>query len=522
MPPTVAAAGLCLLFMSSPPLRDPALTIEPIATLRLGPFLSGAAEIVAYDPATQRLFVVNGDSNTVEILSIENPSDPRPVGRIFLSLFGAGVNSVAVRDGLVATAVAGFVKTDPGKMVLFSTDGVFIALAEVGALPDMVCFTPDGRHILTANEGEPSDDYAIDPEGSVSIIEVPEDPRRLGQRHVRTADFRRFDASGVHSDIRVFGPGASVAQDLEPEYIAFAPDSSTAFVVLQENNALGVIDIENAAVTELLPLGFKDHRLPGQGLDASDRTAGIDIRPWPVLGMYQPDTMHAFTARDGVTYLVTADEGDTRGYPGFDETARVKDLTLDPEAFPDADMLQRDDQLGRLEVARTMGDDDADGRHERIFAFGARGFSIRDTFGNLVFDSGDAFERITAEHAPTLFNTDNVPDAGFKNRSDNRGPEPEALAVGRIGDRDYAFIGLERTGGIVIYDITVPAESSFVHFWTNRDPDPQARTGDLGPECLLFIPSARSPTGAPLLVSANEISGTLTIHRLLTRPEPAP
>ncbi len=522
MPPTAAAAGFCLLIASQPAPPEPLLTIEPIATVRLGPFLSGAAEIVAHDPAGQRLFVLNGHANTIEIFSFQDPAEPALIGRIDTAPYGGGVNSVAVRNGLVATAVAGFVRTDPGRMVLFGTDGDFVSLVEVGALPDMVCFSPDGRFILTANEGEPSDDYAIDPEGSVSVIELPEDPRRLGQRHVRTADFRRFNGPGVHPGIRVSGPGATVAQDLEPEYIAVSPDSSTAFVTLQENNALAVVDLRDAAVTALFPLGFKDHSLPGHGLDASDRTADVNIRPWSVLGMYQPDTVHTFTARDGTTYLVTADEGDARAYPAFAETARIEDLTLDPQAFPDAALLQRDDQLGRLEVARTMGDDDADGRHERLFAFGARGFSIRDSRGSLVFDSGDAFERITAAAAPTLFNTDNAPNAPFKNRSDNRGPEPEALAIGRIGDHDYAFIGLERTGGIMVYDITVPAESTFVHYWTNRDPDPQSQTGDLGPECLLFIPDDRSPNGRPLLISANEISGTLTVHRLVVRPAPTP
>lgn len=522
---TAASTVFCLFGGAAthpPPPGPHALSIEPIATIQLGPFLSGAAEIVAHDPVLQRLFVVNGDANSIEILSFDDPTAPARIKTIDMTPYGGGVNSVAVRNGLVATAVGGFVRTDPGKMVLFTTDGAFVGLVEVGALPDMVCFTPDARHILTANEGEPSDDYTIDPEGSVSIIELPEDPRRIGQRHVRTADFQRFNTIQIHPDIRVFGPGASVAQDLEPEYIAVSPDSTTAYVTLQENNALAVVDIPSATVTALLPLGFKDHSLPTQGFDASDRTPGINIRPWPVFGMYQPDTMHLFTARDGKNYLITADEGDTRGYPGFDETIRVKDLKLDPQAFPDAKILQRDDHLGRLEVARTMGDDNADGFHQRLFAFGARGFSIRDTAGNLVFDSGDAFERITAERIPTLFNTDSVPDAPFKNRSDNRGPEPEALAVGRIGERDYAFIGLERTGGIMIYDITTPARAQFVDYWTNRDPNPHARTGDIGPECLLFIPSEKSPSNEPLLVSANEISGTLTVHRLVVRPANRP
>ncbi len=520
-----AAAVVLSVLTPPPPSHLPALSIESIATLQLGPFMGGAAEIVTHDPASNHLFVVNGHANSVEIIGFTDPTRPEPLGTIPTAPYGGGINSVAIRDGLVAAAIAGFERTDPGRVVLFDIDGGFVGLVEVGALPDMVCFSPDGRFILTANEGEPSDDYSIDPEGSVSIIEVPEDPRRIGQRHVRTADFRRFndtEGGGGHPGIRIFGPGATVAQDLEPEYIVVSPDSATAYVTLQENNALAVVDIASATVTELIPLGFKDHSLPGNGLDASDHNQAIDIRPWPVFGMYQPDTISLFVARDGRAYLVTADEGDTRSYAGFDETARVKDLRLDPESFPNAAHLQHNDRLGRLQVTRSMGDDDGDGLYERLFAFGARGFSIRDTAGKLVFDSGDAFERITAERVPTLFNTDSSVDASFKNRSDNRGPEPEALAIGRIGDRDYAFIGLERTGGIMVYDITVPADSRFVTYWSNRDPDPHAQTGDLGPECLLFIPGEKSPDGGPLLISANEISGTLTVHRLSVRPQPLP
>lgn len=504
---------------ASQPTPALTLTLEPIATVRLGAFLSGAAEIVAHDPASQRLFVVNGADNTIEILSFNDPARMVRIGTIDMNPFGGGVNSVAVHNGLVATAIGATVRTDPGRMALFDISGNLLASVEVGALPDMVCFTPDGRRILTANEGEPSDDYSIDPEGSVSIIELPADPRQLGPDHVRTADFRRFNDVPIHPEIRIFGPGASVAQDLEPEYIAVCPDSITAYVVLQENNALAVVDLESAAVTELISLGYKDHSLPDSGFDASDRDERINIRQWPVFGLYQPDTIRMFVARDGRRYLVTADEGDTRGYPGFDETARVRDLKLDPEAFPDAAWLQENANLGRLTVARTMGDDNADGQHQRLFAFGGRGFSIRETNGQIVFESGDEFEHIIARQTPTLFNTDNAPDATFKNRSDNRGPEPEALAIGRVGERDYAFIGLERTGGIMVYDITQPVLSRFVHYWTNRDhTDIRAQTGDLGPECLIFITAEDSPTGQPLLVSANEISGTVTVMRLVINP----
>lgn len=497
---------------------EPAISLRAIGSYRDG--RPGSAEIVAFDPATRSLFVTNAADNRIDILSIADPTSPRPRAPIELHAFGGGVNSVAVSNGLVAAAVEGFVKTDPGRVVIFDAAGSLIALVEVGALPDMLTFTPDGRRLLVANEGEPSDDYSIDPPGSVSVITIPEDPRRLGRRHVRTAGFERFDAASIDAGIRVFGPRASVSQDLEPEYIAVSPDSATAFVSLQENNALAVVDLETAEVTALLPLGFKDHAAERSGLDASDRDGGISIRPWPVLGMYQPDTIHAYDVH-GETYIVSADEGDPRSYPGFDETARVKELRLDPDAFPDADRLRQDEQLGRLQVSRVMGDDDGDGLHERLFSFGGRGLSIRDRRGRLVYDSGDALEQLTASGFAEGFNSDNEQREGFDTRSDNRGPEPEALAIARIGgpgeERIYAFVGLERVGGIAAFDITEPALARPIGYWTTRvyAGDPVTGTaGDLGPECLIFIPGTLSPNGVDLLVSANEISGTVTVFAI--------
>lgn len=517
--PMLQAALLIAAATSQPPVPGgPAISLDPIGSYRDG--RPGSAEIVAFDPATRSLFVTNAADNRIDVITIADPTSPRPRAPIELHGFGGGVNSVAVRNGLVAVAVEGFVNTDPGRVVIFDAVGSLVGLVEVGALPDMLAFTPDGRALVVANEGQPSDDYSIDPPGSISIIAIPDDPRRLGQRHVRTAGFERFDGVRLHPDIRIFGPGATVSQDFEPEYIAVTPDSSTAFVTLQENNALAVIDLKAAAVTALLPLGFKDHNREGFGLDPSDRDGGINIRTAPVFGMYQPDTIHAYEV-NGEIYIVTADEGDPRSYRGFDETARVKQLELDPVAFPDAATLIQDDHLGRLQVSRVAGDDDGDGRYERLFSFGGRGLSIRDTRGHLVYESGDAIEQMTAEAFSEGFNSDNEERDGFDTRSDNRGPEPEALAIATIrhreGDRTYAFVGLERPGGIAAFDITEPAATRPVGYWTTRvyTGNPVTGTaGDLGPECLIFIPAELSPNGSDLLVSANEISGTVTVFTI--------
>lgn len=383
----------------------------------------------------------------------------------------------------------------------------------------MLTFTPDAKTILTCNEGEPTSDYKRDPEGSVSLIDIGGGVASLTQKHVTTVDFRGFNERRKELDpsIRIFGPKATVAQDLEPEYVAVSPDGKTAWVVLQENNALGVIDLASQQVTALVGLGFKDHSRAGNGLDASNKDKAVRIRPWPVRGMYQPDAIAAYEA-GGETYLVTANEGDSRKYSPFSEQVRVQDLKLDSKAFPNAGEVQKNSNLGRLEVTNQLGDQDGDGKFEELYAFGGRSFSIWSADGKLVYDSGDEFERILAEKHPAHFNA-NHDSAEADDRSDDKGPEPEGLTLGRLNGSTYAFIGLERDGGILIYDITDPERPVFENYVSTRNFDGQhalGTTGDCAPEGLLFIPAQQSPNGEPLLVVAYEMSGTTRIYRIET------
>ena len=266
--------------------------------------------------------------------------------------------------------------------------------------------------------------------------------------------------------------------------------------------------------------GFPDltlgiiHFDDNNAFDASNRDDSITITNWPTLGMYQPDYIAAYEY-DGITYLVTANEGDARDYDGYSEEERVGGLTLDERAFPNAAELQEDKNLGRLNSTTAIGDLDGDGDHDRIFSYGARSFSIWDQFGNLVFDSGDDLEIITSIYAPEDFNSTNDENGSFDNRSDDKGPEPEGLAIGTISDRTYAFIGLERVGGVVVYDITHPQNPAFVTYVNNRNfsGDAEAFTaGDLGPEGLKFVAAEYSPTNSPMLIVGNEISGTTTFY----------
>ena len=492
------------------------IRLTSIGTYETDIFDESAAEIPAYDPISQRLFVVNANSASVEVLDLSNPSSPTKINEIDATDYGGIANSVAIKNGVVAVAIESENTQEPGQVVFFDTNGNFLNSVTVGALPDMLTFTPDGQKVLVANEGEPNDDYTVDPEGSVSIIDIS---GGVANATVTTADFSNFNAqidALRESGVRIFGPEATVAQDVEPEYIAISEDSTTAWVALQENNALAVLDINSGQITDILPLGFKEHNASGNGLDASNRDDEINIQNLPVLGMYQPDAIATFEA-NGETFIVTANEGDSRDYDAFSEEAQVGDLDLDPTAFPNADALQNDEALGRLSVTTANGDTDGDGDFDQLYAFGGRSFSIRDAQGNLVYDSGDDFERITAQLIPENFNSNNDENDSFDSRSDDKGPEPEGVVTGVIDGRTYAFIGLERVGGIMVYDISNPTTPSFVQYINNRDfsGDPEAGTaGDLAPEGLTFISAEDSPNGKPLLVTANEVSGSTSIYEI--------
>ena len=512
------------------------ISVTPVGSVAAGSFLTSAAEIAAHDPATQRLFVVNAQAAQIDVISIANPAAPAIIGEIDVTAYGAVANSVAVRDGLIAVAVEAAVKTDAGKVVFFNSALQFVSQVTVGALPDMLTFTPNGRFVLTADEGEPSTDYLVDPEGTVSIIDLSGGAAGLTQADVRTAHFQGFNGMSREDlfngtspgspkpAIRVFGPNATVAQDLEPEYITVSHDSKTAWVTLQEANALAIINIDSATVTQLAGLGTKDHSLAANALDASDRdgipvaNAGrINIQNWPVQGLFLPDGI-ASIENGNKTYLLLANEGDSRDYPGYSEETRIGSMALDPAVFPPAvaTELKKSANLGRLKATKAQGDTAGNSVYKEIYTFGTRSFSIRDTAGNLIWDSGDQFEQITAALNPAFFNSNHEINK-FDDRSDDKGPEPESIAVGKAFGRSYAFIGLERLSGIMVYDVTNPTAPVFVQFTDNRDftqPTNTPGSGDLGPEGVLFIPEEDSPNGKPLLVVANEVSGTTTVYEI--------
>ncbi|WP_197034566.1 choice-of-anchor I family protein [Glycomyces sp. NRRL B-16210] len=514
-PLALGIAALAIPALPAAAQDDPAPTLTVLGTYESGVFAAGAAEIVTYDPLTQRVFTVNAEAAVVDVLDVADPTDPVKLFSIdtaaAVGVDGAVANSVAVHGDLLAVAVEAPDKVSPGWVALFDTEGAFLDEVEVGSLPDSLAFSPGGKYIVVANEGEPSEDYSVDPDGTVSVIDAD-------TFTVRTADFAAY-ASGerdLPEGFRVFGPDPSdVAAGIEPEYVAM-PDDETAYVTLQENNAIAVVDLDAAEVTDVHALGTKDHSAPGNELDPSDEDGAINIANWPVRGLYLPDTIATYET-GGQTYLVTANEGDVREWGDYTEEARVKHLELCADAFGAFDVaaLQADEALGRLKVTSTLGQTEA-GCYDELYSFGGRSFTIWTTDGELVFDSGSDFERLLAADYAEHFNADNEGN-DFDDRSDDKGPEPEAVEVGRVGDRVYAFIGLERQGGVMVYDVTDPAQAEFVDYASRRDfsVEPgEGDAGDLGPESIEFVAAEDSPTGRALIVVGNEISGTTTLYEV--------
>ena len=666
----------------------------------------GACEISAYDSSTAQLFITNSESDSIDIVSIQNPQLPVLVGGIDVTIYGGGVNSlVNIGNGYIAAAIEDTNAQAPGKVVFFDMSGLYINEVTVGVLPDMITVTEDKSKVITANEGEPNDDYNIDPLGSVSVIDISAGIVSVTQADVTTIDFTSYN--GQESALRaqgalIFGkqpvsiptdlffseysegssnnkyleiyngtpntiyldsfafpnvsnaptnpgqyeywnsfstgdsissgdvyviahpsananilaeadmtfsflsngddgfglvkgdqnnfiildfignwdadPGSgwdvagvtngtqnhtlvrknwvnkgndnwslsagtnvfdsewivypqdsivslgshslattkysSVAEDLEPEYVTTDENSATAYIVCQENNAIAIIDLTTLTLDTIVGLGFKDFNLSGNGFDASNQDNGINIQNWPVKGAYQPDAIDYYSVNN-TSYLVTANEGDARDYDGYSAEVRMDDLTFDPTAFPNAATLQANDNLGRLKTftADVIGDNDGDGDVDELYAYGARSFSIWDENGNLVWDSGDDFEQYIAANHPTFFNCNDGLASEMDDRSDDKGPEPEAVTVGQIGNSYYAFIGLERQGGVMVYDVTDPTNPSFVNFIETYDTTSGTMT-DIAPEGLVFVPANESHNGENLLIVSSEVSGTVAIYEL--------
>jgi DNA-binding beta-propeller fold protein YncE len=465
-------------------------TFTEVSSLTLG--ATGAAEISAYDPSTKKLFVVNNAvGSKVDVIDFSNFPVITKAQTLDFSTTSGVANSVSVYGGKLAIALEASIKTDNGSIAIFNTSNLTeIKRITVGALPDMVTFSPDGNYIVSANEGEPNSDYTVDPLGSVSIIDVK------NNYAVKTLDFSGFESAKntlMSAGFRVYGKDASLAQDVEPEYIAISADSKKAWVTLQENNAIAEIDLVTGSILKLQPLGTKDISLTANAFDVSDQDNRIELKNWPVKAFYLPDAISTFRTNN-MNYIALANEGDTRDYgSAFNEEARVSSLTLDALRFPTAATLKMNANIGRLTVTKYNGDTDGDGDYDELYATGGRSVSILNaSTGEWVADIGkDLEERVIAANKYD------------DTRSDNKGVEIEAVTVQQVNGQTIAFIGMERADMIAVYDVSSPATPRFLQLFA---------TGD-APEGLLYIKPQDSPNGRSILVVSSEGDGTIKLYQ---------
>jgi len=495
------------------PVSSGAVVMTPLASFDPTPGLAATTEVVAYDPISKRAYLSSAVQRRFDMVSLANPSSPVTLGSVSMQPYG-GITGLAVKPGLLAVASPDSIEQNPGRVIFFDTLGNYKGQVTVGALPDMITFTHDGKYLLTANEGQPNTTFSVDPEGSVSIIDVQD--TNYVQSDVTTLNFTGFNAlsaSLMASGVRKGSTIGTLSQNLEPEYITVSSDNTKAWVTLQENNSIAHLDLVNKIVTNITPMGMKNHQTAQNGFDASDNNGVVLMTNWPVRSFYMPDALAQFTVGT-TTYLVTANEGDEREYTALNERTTVGAVNLDPTRFPNGAMLKETHALGRLRITNQSGDLDADGDYDELHMVGPRSFAIYNAAtGAQVYESTTLIESIVLAD-PTwgpFFNADSESNTR-KNRSRSKGPEPEGVAVGKIGSRTFAFIALERVGGVMAFEVTNPSAPVFSGYLNTRSTTGLA--GDRGAEVIQFLGHEQSPNGKPMLLVANEISGTLALYEV--------
>jgi len=549
------ALGGALLVPTAPAVQaesvtsdESAFTVRQLAVLDSGSG-EGGAEIAAYDTATRQIAATNGVEMALDIYDVATPTAPTRVARLDLSSYGDEITSVAARNGIAVVGVpkattfnaeTGVAAPQRGTAVIVNLTTRAVAdSVEVGFLPDGIAFSPDGSKAIVANEGQPecaqdvdgtpaneSTDASllVDPSGSISIIDVatPTDAQvsEVGFSGIRVGNARQ---RGI-----IIRAGATAAQDFEPEYPAVSPDGTTAYVSLQENNAIAVVDLVRGRLVRVVSAGFTDRGdVP---FDPSDRDSlRAPNRTFAgVLGMRQPDALSAF-AVDGRTYFASANEGDAREYTCLNDDVRASTLTVDSGTFPDWATWRGNTQLGRLKVTNAAGDVDGDGDIDVVLARGSRSMTIYDRFGNEVADTAAAIEEWYAANSLPAFNGQFNASGGnvtwaADDRSDDKGPEPEGVSVGVVGAKTVAFVGLERTNAVALFDVTDPESPNLDDIVEFSDPTyagPAAGLPMWSPEGLQIVAAADSPTGRPMLVTTFELSGTIALHEVVERVAPA-
>ena len=504
----------------------------------------GSAEIATYHAGSKRIFATNGVKNTIDIFDISDVANPKKVGTLDLSPYGNDVTSVAAGKDVVVAVVhvsekfsaTGAPTTSNGKIVVFDTTGKVLSSPDVlGVLPDSVTFAPNGTTALVAIEGQPvcakddpataakeDADYtkASDPVGGVTVVD-------LSNPAAPVLEFAGFDQFTV-SEMRAKGIAVSsvinnVSKDFEPEFVT-AIDNDYAYVTIQEANAIGRLNIQTATFESITRAFESKHSKVAR--DTSDRDSGAGPRTYAnVVGASQPDAIAGFKMGSGY-YFLTANEGDAREYTCLDDDLRASALKVDPRRFPDWKTLSGSAALGRAKVNPTMGDKDGDGDIDTIHLRGSNSMTMYRN-GLAIWDSGDLLDQIQI----AAFGVANINGSHSRSsdkstvnyvgqdRSDDKGSEPEGVAVGMVGDRRIAVLGLERMTALAVFDITQPRSPVFIE-WLQMLPTKATPAKDVkhwSPEGIVFVAADKSPSGKALIITSYELSGSLSIHQIEPR-----
>merc|ERR1719361_2823004 len=388
----------------------------------------------------------------------------------------------------------------------------FVALEECFS-PKHVVSTSDGTRLVVACEGL-ADDGIADPQGSITVMDTSSDD--ISEWRLFSVGFTEFDdcdddscSKHLPSGIYQPQPESAFSVNAEPEYIALDDTGHYAYISLQENNAVAILDLQRLEMQNVFSFGAHDFGF--SGLDPSDRDGGVHIATYSNLfGLRQPDNVAFYKSKGGIQYLLTANEGNAKYY----DSVTIGDAALDASVFTGD--VQDEDHLGRLQVLSGAGSEygqNDDGEFETLYTFGSRDWTAWQIDANsdascpcdypsslkLVFSSLDDFEQQTAAQlGEDGFNSDLFTPSGDV-RSDDKGPEPESLVVGTCSNgHSFAFIGLERAGGVMVYDITDIDDNNvhFVEYLNSRDLSvdytegtrPPQSAGNVEPETLIFVP----------------------------------
>ena len=504
----------------------------------------GSGEIATFHPGSKRIFATNGVKNAIDIFDISNVAAPKKVGSVSLAPYGNDVTSVAAGRDVVAAAVlvsekfsaTGAPTTPNGKLVVFDTNGKVLSSPDIlGVLPDAVTFAPNGTTALVAIEAslvcakddpattaKEDTDYskASDPEGGVSIVDLSNPAAPV----VKFAGFSQFNVAQMRAKgIALSSVVNSVAKDFEPELIT-AVDNTYAYVTIQEANAIGKLNIETASF-ESITRAFES-KLSLTARDTSDRDSGAGPRNYAnVVGASQPDAIAGFKIGSG-HYFVTANEGDAREYTCLNDDLRGSSLKVDSRRFPTWSALSASAALGRAKVNPNIGDKDGDGDIDTIHLRGSNSMTMYRN-GMVLWDSGDLLDQIqisafgvaNINGSHSLSSDKSTMNYVGQDRSDDKGSEPEGVAVGMVGDRRVAILGLERMTALVVFDITEPRSPVFQE-WLQMLPAKATPAKDVkhfSPEGIVFVPADKSPSGKALFITSYELSGSLSIHQIEPR-----